>query len=362
MGASALALSRAGKVEAELTATIFDERQEDIAQRQRLALHQAHVDAIEHRQRVIERGHGQDRRCAAQEALHALGRAVAVVEIERGGVPHPAGERRLQFSLQAACDIQKSRRTRPAIEELVPAANRKIRVATRKVDRDRARAVAEVPQHQRTVRVRGGGDRGHVVPAPGLVVDVGQEDERGVIVDGVADRLGGFGPHPAIRHHAGDALRDVEVGREIARLGQDRAAVGSGQANCRDQLEQVHRNRIADDHFVGRGADQRCDPRADPLWQADPVVLVPACDQVRAPLRIDHRVHGRARGVQRGPKRIAVEVGHPRGQGEALSQWRQRVCRIEAQGFLFGHDNVLSTARTGAASSPASASGKAINS
>ena len=133
----------------------------------------------------------------------------------------------------------------------------------------------------------------------------------------------------------GDAAGDVQVGMEIARFGQQRRPVRQLRRGDQ-QLEQVHRGRIGDDHLVRLGADQGRHLGAEPLRRADPVVGVPAPDQRIAPLLGDHLPHPLARRLGHRPERIAVEVDQAVGQVEALAQRPQRIGSVGGDRFGVG--------------------------
>ena len=129
-------------------------------------------------------------------------------------------------------------------------------------------------------------------------------------------------------------LRDVEIGREVAALGQHHAAPGPQLQRGGDQLEQVDRDRIADHDLVRLGADQARDLGAEPLRQIDPAVPVPARDQVLAPLPADDVVEDRRGRLGQRAERVAVQIDHALGQRKALAPRRQRIAGIE--GFELG--------------------------
>jgi hypothetical protein len=97
----------------------------------------------------------------------------------------------------------------------------------------------------------------------------------------------------------------------------------------RDQLEQIDRDRIGDDHLVRVRPDQARDLAAEALRQVDPAVLVPAGDQILAPLPTHHVVeHARGRFGQR-PERIAVEIDQAVRQRETVPPGRQRIGGVQ---------------------------------
>ena len=120
----------------------------------------------------------------------------------------------------------EGRRARPAVQVFVAAANRKIGVGATQVDFDRARAVRQVPHHQRASRLGRGGDGAHVVHGAGAVVHVRQHQHRD---RGVQHRRQFFGGDQFQRQPLGRAetFCDVEVGREIAALGDHEAALAT---------------------------------------------------------------------------------------------------------------------------------------
>src|SRR3546814_4090070 len=76
------------------------------------------------------------------------------------------------------CGEEIGGRTGAAIEEFIAAADREIRIGAVEVDRDRPRAVAEVPDDERAGFMRCSRDRGHVAHAARLVMNLGQQQHR----------------------------------------------------------------------------------------------------------------------------------------------------------------------------------------
>ena len=141
---------------------------------------------------------------------------VIVVEREGLGMAHPALKRGAQLVLQPLGDEDEGRRARAAVQIFVAAADREVAAGAVEVELDRAGAVRQVPDRQRAGRVRRVVDRAHVVDCALAIIDVGQRDDGGVVVDR-AQRprrpATGLQLEP---EQLGDALRDIEVGREIA--------------------------------------------------------------------------------------------------------------------------------------------------
>ena len=338
-------IARGGEGQAETGAALLDQGDEQVAQRLPLGEQRGGIDAVEQVEARLQRGQAEDRRGAAQEALDPLARRIVVAEVERRGVAHPAGQRRAQRRPDAARRRnRKAGRAGAAVEVFVAAADREIGVAGVEVDRDRPDAVAEVPEHQRALRLRRGGDRGHVEPRGGLVVDVGQHHDRGVGVDRGGDAVAVDGADLDAGEGRGDALRQVEVGREIAGFGQDDVAAGLRLQRGDQQLVQVHRGRIRDQHLVRLRADQRGELGADAGRGVDPAGGVPAADQALAPFLLDRRRDPLRGGLGQGAERIAVEVDHALGQREPVAERRERVGGVQRQRFAVA--SVTSAVRT----------------
>ena len=86
------------------------------------------------------------------------------------------GERRRGWT--SCADVQEGGRARAAVEVLVGAADGQLDAGVAQVDGQRARRVAEVPDHVRVVAARDVGQRAHVGQRARAVVDVREHDER----------------------------------------------------------------------------------------------------------------------------------------------------------------------------------------
>ena len=104
------------------------------------------------------------------------------------------------------------------------------------------------------------GDPRHVVHVTGLVHDVGEEHQGRVVVDGPVEGLLGHGK--AVVHGEYDqfvpgieqvrhGLQDIDVGGEIHAVGYDAAPPRPLLQRTGNQLEEVDRRRVGDDHLVG---------------------------------------------------------------------------------------------------------------
>ena len=79
---------------------------------------------------------------------------------------HPAAQRLAQILLMPAGDIEISRCARPAIQMFVTTADREIDAIAIEKQFDRARAVAQIPEHERSCLMRRVGNRAHVMQSP----------------------------------------------------------------------------------------------------------------------------------------------------------------------------------------------------
>jgi hypothetical protein len=155
-----------------------------------------------------------------------------------GGAGEPAPDRLAQLALQLSPDVAEGRRTRPAVEVLVGAADGEVGTGPGEVDRHRADRVGRVPEGQRTVVVGQPGEVGHVGHGARAVGDVGQaERRRAVEVGGEAARsgpwIGSLGTSPVVNAVVGgEALQDVAVGGEVVVVGDQRSGAPASPA-CR---------------------------------------------------------------------------------------------------------------------------------
>ena len=128
--------------------------------------------------------------------------------------------------------------------------------------------------------------------AAGAVVDVGQHQHarRRRASSAPASSSGVDQLAARSRLAAHSALGDVEVGREVAALGDDDAArrrVGALRS-CSAALSTLNRFTevdVGDDHFARLRADQRRDLVADALRQVDPAGACSSCGSGPGPIR-----------------------------------------------------------------------------
>ena len=199
--------------------------------------------------------------------------------------------------------------------------------------------MAQVPDRERARRVGEGRDRGHVRDGCGTVVDVREQDQRHVAIEGRGDidgrqALDRVGVEPADRQPAGvgQALEDVAIRREFVTGGDDRAPGRSRIESRGGQAVQVHARGIRHDRLARPCPEQRRpDPVADPLGPVEP--RVPAADEIAAPAIPDQARQPLRGGPRQAPERVAVEV-HDRWvvDDEPVPERGERVGRVEFLG------------------------------
>ena len=123
--------------------------------------------------------------CGVEHSIARMpsARCEIVAERKRRRMREPAGERLVERGEMPLGDIDMRRRARPAVQELVAAADREIGAVRIEPQFDRAARMREVPHDQRALGVRGGRYRRHVLDLGGAIVDVGELDHRRVVVD-----------------------------------------------------------------------------------------------------------------------------------------------------------------------------------
>ena len=179
------------------------------------------------------------------------------------------------------------------------------------VDLDRPRCLVAVGEHERAVRVRHLGDRGHVVAVPRAVRDRRAADERRALVDRLGEALGrdrpvGVGAHV---HDLGAAellgVGDLADRRELVLADHDAVAAAALEGERRDDAVDALRDGRRHRHLVGLAVDQLGEARAGRLGALDPelplgAVLVPAREVLLV---------GRAHPVRERALRAGVEIG-----------------------------------------------------
>ena len=137
---------------------------------------------------------------------------------------HPSLQRVAELVLQPLGDIEERRRARPAVQIFVAAPDREVAAGAVEVERDRSGAVRQVPDGQCASRMRRIVDRAHVVKCRRSVIDMSERNDRGVVANRRQHFLR-FNRLQLKTEHVREPLRDIEVGREIALLREDRLAL-----------------------------------------------------------------------------------------------------------------------------------------
>ncbi len=138
------------------------ELQENVAQPPRLGGHGGRLSLQRQVDAHLQGQQAEDRRRAAEEAVHARGRTIGVGEVERRRVAHPSGQWRDQSVLMALGDIEEGRRPGAAVQILIAAADRQVRARAVQVDLGDAGGMAEVPERQGSDGMGGRVHRRHV--------------------------------------------------------------------------------------------------------------------------------------------------------------------------------------------------------
>src|SRR6478735_10365360 len=285
-----------------------DALQEEVRERQRLGPHRIDRHTVPDVQRRLQGQHGQDVRGADASPYGTLRGGVSGGHRERVGVRGPPGQGRVERRLMALGDVQVGGRAGAAVEVLVRTADGEVHTVRVEAHRQGARAVAQVPDGERTRLVDGGGETGQVVEPARTEVDVVQEHDRRTGAERTP-HLGRVDGDDTVARHPGRRTGDVPVRGERRGVDQDLVPALVGEAaRGHHGLEDVHTGGVAHHDLSGGRADQRGDPVADPLGRGPPAALVPGADAQRAPLTGDDVLHTGGNVTGQRAQRVAVEV------------------------------------------------------
>ena len=197
-------------------------------------------------------------------------------------------------------------------------------------ERHRAGGVAEVPDHGNAACVAVRGDRRHVMGRTRSKIDVGEQDQRGVTVDRADNGLGlRQGQIEPLAGQLDEPLQDVDIGWEVAALGDDgTSALALAQQRGRE-LEQVDGGGVRADDLAFGGTDQRRDSVADLACEKEPVGIEPTLDQAPAPLFLHDAADIRRGGLRQCAEGVAVEVEHPLRQRKPLAAVGERARPVQ---------------------------------
>ncbi|CAB4901157.1 unannotated protein [freshwater metagenome] len=260
----------------------------------------------------LDRRGGQHRRGADGEPLDPVDRLVGRPHVELVAGAEPALQRLPEPVLQLAADVEERRRTRAAVEVLVGAAHRQ--VGRRQVHLDRAGGVAEVPQHERAVLPGQLGDGDQAGQRTGAVGHQRQDDDgdplvqhrRQVLQRQALVDVGGELPDLQAAFLR-DAGHDVPVGGEVVGAAHQHVPAGPGVGPRPQQLVEVHRGRVRDQHLTGPGAEHAGGQGvAHPRGLGHPPG--PGPDQALSPLLLDHPGQGGGGVPRQAAQRVAVQV------------------------------------------------------
>src|SRR2546426_3252164 len=118
-------------------------------------------------------------------------------------------------------------------------------------------------------------------------------------------------------------------------------ASGLDAQRLRQQLEQVDRGAVGDEHLAGLSADHFGDLVPDARRSLDPVGVVPTTDEPAAPFLADHLGYAWEGLARQGAERVAIEIDHAFREGELAAQCGKRVLPIEGQAGLAVHAAII---------------------
>ena len=313
-----------------LSAALLGQVDEELAQRHGLAAQLLQVDAVPHVERRIERGERQDGLRAALVTGDARRGAIIELECKGRGMAPPTRQRRPYRVLQVRAHIKEGGRARPSVEVFVGAAQREVGIGAGEIDGRGAGRMRKIPDGQCAGGMGCGGHGPHVMQPRGPVVHFRQHDDGHRVVDGLHHGVRLHDPqNMATTQQVAQALRHIEVGREIAGVGEDHLAVRPQLQRRAKQLEQVDGDRIACNHRSRRRTHELRDPVAHLLRQREPAMFVPRSDERFAPLLRDGVANPFCDAFGQDAERIAIEVVQPIGDREERSLRRQRIGAVE---------------------------------
>ena len=188
----------------------------------------------------------------------------------------PARDGRRNPPLQVGADVKKGRRAGAAVEIFVGAAVRHVGLGALEVDGRRPGGMRQIPDGDRARCMRLLGQCLHVVQPARPVVDLGQHQNGDVPVDRIRNRLR-LDDLQAVSsaEQLDEAIGHVEIGREVAAVAEDDAAIGNELDRGPQQLEQIDRDGVAGDHAALRRADEPGDLVAHDAGKPEPARGVP---------------------------------------------------------------------------------------
>jgi hypothetical protein len=310
-----------------------DQAQEQIRHPLRFRANLSHIRPRRDLDSDLERGHRQNRRGAAEMPLDSRRRAVVRVESERGLVTHPSGERGTDSFLVPLRHVEKSGRARAPVQVLVAAADGEVDVVSVEVERNGAGAMAQVPEDEGAPTVSEPGEPRHVVHLARSEIDMRERHDRDAVVDGALEPCPGHHGKAATPEKPGEPLGDVEVRRKVLLLREDYVSISTEAHRRPQELEEVDRRRVRGNHLSWRRARDLRDAVPHAPRVADPVVCVPAPDQVPAPLFGNDLLEPRCRLFREGPERVPIQVEDSLGNVELVSKRSERI-RLVPGGYL----------------------------
>jgi hypothetical protein len=152
---------------------------------------------------------------------------------------------RVERSQRDRAHVDEGGRSGTTIQILVGTADGELASGAREVHLDGARAVRQIPDHHRARGMGLCGQRRHVVLAPGAVINLRQHDNRHRVIHGVLNLFRRDCAQAIARIlQCNQPFGHIEVGREVAGVGQDDTPVRAHLQCRRQRLEHLDRQGV----------------------------------------------------------------------------------------------------------------------
>ena len=169
-----------------------------------------------------------------------------------------------------------------AVQELIGASDRQVDLGAVEIKWHRTSAVAKIPHEQRARIVSGFCELAHFQHVSGPVVHMRCRDHGHTMLDGFAELVAGDAAKlyaPLLRHRLGD----VQVGREVLLIGEDRSTAMQTEGRIQGFVE-IDGGVVPHRHLGWMRAEQAPYLVADSCGSLGPAGVVPARDEAVSPL------------------------------------------------------------------------------
>ncbi len=265
----------------------------------------------------IQRGQLQHRRRADPHSFDAGTGLVGQIEGEGRGVAQPSRQGGAGRFGVARGHIDKGRAAGTGVQVFIGASDREIGAAIGQMHGKGARAMGQIPDREDAFRLCRTGQGRHVMFAPRPVIDLGQHQHGDRIIQRIGHIFGGDRLEAVIwAQSTAQALGHIEIGGEVAGIGQNNAALWVHLEGRGHRLIDLDRQRVAKHNAARLCPDQPGDPVANAGGLVHPARLVPSGDQQFAPF-LGHAMGNAGGGrLWQGAKRIAIQIDDPFRQVE----------------------------------------------